>query len=216
MLKRVALISIAWFVGCDQSIVPRNDSPIPIDLGCPAPPDMAAPPAKCAAAKGLNGDNLICVDFGGLAALTDQKLTGWDFTTNCGGNFWEISAGKLQLKNFSTFMSNCGFLMPALSAADYQKYSGFTLSVIHRVDVSEIVNQRAQIMLGSDDQSNRLLDWMTGKQPRKQWIQIVSKADLPLAAMGNFQPLFKLSAGNTAGGGFTGWQIESIAINGIP
>ena len=113
-------------------------------------------------------------------------------------------------------MSTCTATLPPLSAADYAKYSSFTLSVVHRVDISEVVSQRVQVMLGADDQSNRLLDWMTGKQPRKQWMQVIAKADLPLAALGGFQPLFKFSSANSAGGGFTGWQIESIAINGVP
>ena len=39
---------------------------------------------------------------------------------------------------------------------------------------------------------------------------------LPLTAMGSFQPLFKLSSTVAAGGLHSGWQIESIAIQGMP
>lgn len=181
---------------------------------CPATPDLAAPTPKCAAAKGLAGENLLCVDFKDVQM--PSSLTGWNFNCMQVTDSWTTTGGKLQVNNFSTFLSTCSFTVPAISTADYQKYGSFTLSVVHRVDISDIVNQRVQVMLGADDSSNRLLDWMTGKQPRKQWMQSVSKSDLPLAAMGGFQPLFKFSSGNTAGGGFSGWQIESIAINGIP
>ena len=185
--------------------------------GCPTPDanppaDMATPPPKCAAAKGLAGDNLLCVDFKDVQMLS--SLGGWDFTTSC-GTLWTTTGGKLQVNNFSTFMSTCTFQMPPLSAADYAKYSSFTLSVVHRVDVND-QQQRVQIMLGADDQSNRLLDWMTGKQPRKQWMQNVQKTDLPLPAMGGFQPLFKISSTAMVGTLNAGWQIESIAVNGVP
>lgn len=179
--------------------------------GGASPPDLATSPPKCAAAKGLAGDNLLCVDFKDVQM--PSSLTGWDFSFCTAG--WTTTGGKLQVNNFSTFMDTCTFKMPALSPADYQKYSSFTLSVVHKVDVNSL-QQKALVMLGADDQDNRLLDWMTGKQPRKQWTQTVAKADLPLMAMGSFQPLFKITSSVGPGGGYSGWQIESIAINGVP
>lgn len=186
-----------------------------VDAGCPQANmlDMATPPPKCAAADGLKGDNLLCVDFKNVQML--PSLSSWDFTCT-GGASWTTSSGKLQVNNFSNFMSTCSFTLPKLSEADLKTYNKVTLSLIHTVDISEPATQRVQVMLGSDDPSKRLLDWMTGKQPRKQWTQTVSKADLPMAAMGDFQPLFKFSSGNSAGGAFNGWQIESIAIQGVP
>ena len=211
---RTLFLLLASLSACDMKIVDNDDA----GTGCPtpdanAPADMATPPPKCAAAKGLAGDNLLCVDFKDVQM--PSSLAGWDFTCT-GGTSWSTTTGKLQINNFSTFMDTCTFKLPPLSAADYAKYSSFTLSVVHRVDISEVASQRVQVMLGADDQSNRLLDWMTGKQPRKQWMQTVAKADLPLAAVGSFQPLFKFSSANSAGGVFSGWQIESIAVNGVP
>jgi len=202
-------------IGCRMEVteVPPTYCEASVMKDAGTQPDLATPPPKCAAAEGLKGDNLLCVDFKDVQMLS--SLGGWDFNCN-GGTSWTTTGGKLQVNSFSTFMSSCTVTLPAVSAADYQKYSRFTLSVVHRVDISEIVNQRVQVMLGADDPSTRLLDWMTGKQPRKQWMQTVGKSDLPLAAAGGFQPLFKFSSANTAGGGFMGWQIESIAINGIP
>jgi hypothetical protein len=177
------------------------------------PPDMLTPAPKCAAAKGLAGDNLLCVDFKDVQM--PSGLTGWNFNCMQVADSWISSGGKLQINNFSTFMSTCSFTLPAVSAADYQKYSSFTLSVVHKLDVNSL-QQKALIMLGADDDQQRLLDWMTGKQPRKQWTQTVAKADLPLMAMGGFQPLFKITSSVGPGGGYSGWQIESIAIHGIP
>lgn len=177
-----------------------------------APPDLTTAMPKCAAAKGLAGDNLLCVDFKDMQMLS--SLSGWDFSCT-GGALWSTTSGKLQVNSFSTFMDTCTAKLPAVSAADYQKYSSFTLSIVHKLDVNSL-QQKALIMLGADDQDNRLLDWMTGKQPRKQWTQTVAKADLPLMAMGSFQPLLKISSNVQVGTANAGWQIESIAIQGLP
>ena len=57
---------------------------------CPSGPDMATPRPKCAAANGLAGDNLICVDFTSLAAQALNNtgslpavLKNWDFASIC-------------------------------------------------------------------------------------------------------------------------------------
>lgn len=182
------------------------------DGGTTQPPDLLPPIPKCAAAKGLSGDPLTCVDFSTatIAALTND---GWNF--NNPPDCWEIANSRLQIKNFGGFASSCGFTTKALSPADYQKYASFTLSIVHRVHVDG-QQQRAQIMLGGDDQDNRLLTWMTGKQPRSQWTQTVLKSDLPSMALGSFQPLFKITSGAMTGTLYQGWQIESIAILGNP
>ena len=131
------------------------------------------------------------------------------------GTSWSTTTGKLQINNFSTFAGHLHVQTP-LSAADYAKYSSFTLSVVHRVDISEVASQRVQVMLlggRSVESPAGLDDWQAAE---KQWMQTVAKADLPLAAVGSFQPLFKFSSANSAGGVFSGWQIESIAVNGVP
>ena len=182
---------------------PQDQSTTPADLSPAAP--------KCAAADGLKGDNLLCVDFKDVQNL--NSLTGWDFSLCTVG--WTVNSGTLQVNNFSTFMSTCTFVLPALSAADYQKYSRFSLALVQKVDLND-QQQRAQIMLGADDPSSRLLDWRTGKQPRQRNAYEIAKTDLPIQAMGGFQPLFKISSTAQAGTLNSGWQIESIAIQGIP
>jgi hypothetical protein len=122
------------------------------------PPDLATPPPKCPAAKGLSGDNLLCADFAKATSLTDSALSGWDFVTNCGTNSWEIAAGKLQIKNFGTFVGSCAFTMPALNFndADKQKYNSITLSVIHRIDLND-PEQEAAIWFGGDYLASSIL-----------------------------------------------------------
>ncbi len=187
-------------------------------VGCPAldasttVPDLAVAPPKCAAAKGLQGDNLLCVDFKDVQM--PSSLTGWNF--NCMQVFdsWTTTGGKLQVNNFSTFMSTCSFTLPALSAADYQKYSSFTLSVVQRVHIDDMSGQTAQVMLGADAPATRLITQWTGKGARQTSTLTITKADLPNGGTGAYQPLFKITSTTTAGGSFQGWLIESIAVNG--
>ena len=189
-----------------------------LKLNCPSV-DLAPPAPKCAAAKGLTGDTLLCVDFKDLAtqvlgATNPAPIDAWNFDKADKG-CWEINGGKLQVKGFSAFQSSCMFTMPAVLAADFQKYGSFTLSVLQRVDLNSL-QQKAQVMLGGDDDQQRLLDWLTGKQPRKQWVQTITKSDLPALSASSLQPWFKLNSAVSAGGTATGWQIESIAVMGNP
>ena len=199
-------------------------------LGChdiqvqPLPPDLSpsvdlAPPAPpCAAAKGLSGDALLCVDFNKLSGLTDQALMGWDFKTNCGAG-WEINGGKLQVKNFGSFVGTCSFSMPLtdLSSSTNQKYQSVTLAVWQRVDVDQnaLPPQTAKLILGQD-LALREFTTLTGKNPRQQNQYTLMRSDLAaVPGVGtNFQPLFKLSSGAVYAG--IGWQIESIAVMGNP
>jgi hypothetical protein len=107
--------------------------------------DLPPPTPACAAAQGLPGDNLLCVDFDKLPSLSDSKLMGWDFEQAARG-CWELLGGKLQVRSFSTFMGSCGFLLPPLSSADYQKYASFTLSIVHTIDLNK-AKQKVQLML---------------------------------------------------------------------
>jgi hypothetical protein len=226
-LLRVASLSfLTVAIGC------ANNSPLylyetssgAVDQAseCPKPPDLAPPAAKCAAAAGLPGTNLICVDFSltpdqTLASPLPQSLNGWSFAKDAMNNndCWQVLSGKLQVIKFSMFASNCTFYMPALSQTDYNKYNTLTLSVVHKVDLNE-QQQKIQLMLGNDDPLTRLVDQTTGKQPRKQWVHTITKGDLPPAAGGMFQPLFKLTSNVMVGNVNQGWQIESIAVMGSP
>jgi hypothetical protein len=179
---------------------------------------MTAPPAKCAAAKGLAGDVLSCVDFSTIPdqALMNpppQQIPGWDFGNPA--NCWEIAGGKLQIKGFSGFASTCSFKLPALSATDYNKYGSFTLAVVQTLDLSP-TQQKAQIMMGQADPLMRLVDWATGTQPKQRRVYEIAKTALPNGGTNAYQPLFQIISGVMAGGTAQGWQIESIAVLGNP
>lgn len=219
LIATTCLLCLTATACTDLEIKPIDGSTPVGEMGqCPSPPDLRMPAAKCAAAKGLSGDNLICVDF---TTLPDQPLdtppptalAGWDFTTNCGGKHWEIAAGKLQIKSFNTFGTSCGFLMPAinLNDADKQKYQSLTLSVIQRVEIND-PNQTATMYLGAAI-TNRAFWDKTGKRERQQLMISMAKTDpVPTLAGQNYQYLFQIvSAGNFS---LPGWQIESIAVNG--
>ena len=180
-----------------------------------APPDLAA---KCLAAKGLSGDNLVCVDFAKVPSLTDQALTGWDFVCLGGGNSWELAAGKLQVKNFGTFANTCSFTMPAINFndADKTKYNTITLSVAHRIDLND-PDQEAQIWLDSDTPTTRIMWRATGRRDvaRQTTTFTIDKGDLPATLRANgFKWLFKVSSQTAIAR--NGWQIESLAINASP
>lgn len=185
--------------------------PSPDGGKCPGSPDMTAPMTKCAAAKGLPGDNLICTDFTTVQTLMDLKGMGWDFTSQCPAG-WTVSNAKLEVNNFSTFASSCIFTMRPLTLTEYQKYNGFTLSVVHTVDLNK-QRQSALIYLGLDQDTQQL--WSTtGTNPRQVSTITVAKTALPNGGSGMYQPWFKITS--SLAGGATGWQIESIAVMGNP
>lgn len=216
---RAAFISIfclSGVIGCDQQPYAQipTDYCAHVDMKVTPPADMTVVP-PCAAAKGLPGKNLVCVDFTSPQVLTDLTNVGWNFE-KYDKSCWIVQNSKLQVNtaNFTTYMGTCGFLMPALSASDYGKYNNFTLSIVHRVDISDVAGQTIQFMLGVDAPSTRLVTQWTGKQSRQQTIMEMARNDLPNGGTGMYQPLFKLNAPLGAGGAAQGWQIESIAING--
>ncbi|HND09809.1 MAG TPA: hypothetical protein PLY80_05210 [Pseudomonadota bacterium] len=187
-----------------------------LKLNCPSV-DLAPPAPKCAAAKGLTGDTLLCVDYSSLGnqlltATPPPELPGWKFdATNC----LEINGGKLQVKNFGSFVGTCSFSMPLtdLSSSANLKFQSVTLAVVQRVDVNP-VSQKAQLMLGLDDPTTRLIDETRGTQPTQQRVYTVQKVALPNGGGAAYQPLFKLTSGALYAG--SGWQIESIAVMGNP
>ncbi len=209
---RLLMIGLGFLAGCVYS-EPRPD----VDLACPstdAKPstssDMAVAPPKCAAAAGLAGTNLLCVDFKDVQMLS--SLTGWDFTCTSGAS-WVSSGGKLQVNNFSTFMSTCSATLPALTASDYQKYSSFTLAVVQTVDVNA-TKQNTAIYLGVA-QPSQAIHATAGTYPRQRNIYEIAKQALPNGGSNTYQPLFQVNSTVAAGGTAQGWQIESIAINGV-
>lgn len=182
---------------------------------CPDAPDlsMPAPVAKCAAAKGLSGDNLLCVDFDKVTALTDAALAGWNFNANM-ADCWQLSGGVLSVKNFATFTGNCGFTLPSLDLkqTDKQKYQRVTLALVHRVDMSD-PDQNAQIFLDLD-LATRLIHQSTAKPgiPTLTTTTLtVARQDLPMTLNSVYKFFLKASSGTV--GGRQGWQIQSIAVN---
>lgn len=179
--------------------------------------DMAPPAPKCAAAKGLTGDNLLCVDFDKVTQLTDAALAGWNFNANM-ANCWQISGGYIQVQNFGGFMGNCGLTLPPidLKQADKQQYQKVTLSLLHKVDLSD-PDQQAQVFLDVDSAA-RLAHQMTGKPGFPTLLTTtvtVNKSDLPSALMNVYK--FYLKAGSLGAVALRqGWQIQSIAVNAVP
>lgn len=179
-------------------------------------PDLSLPAAKCAAAKGLSGDNLLCVDFDKVTQLTDAALAGWKFdvATPCPG--WQINGGVLQIQNFGSFVGSCGLTLPSidLKQADKQKYQRVTLAIVHKVDMSDI-DQQAQIFIDLDSPA-RLIHQTTAKpgiSTLTTTVLTINKADLPMSLMSVYK--FFLKAGSlSAVGGRQGWQIQSIAVMG--
>ena len=168
-VRTLAFVSMCT-VGCKDNIIEIDPNYVPTFLAenCPkynvdggTPPDLATPPPKCAAAKGLAGDTLLCVDFKDLAnqtltATPPAELPGWKFdATNC----LEIASGKLQVKNFGTFVGTCSFMMPLtdLASAVNQKYQSVTLAVAWRDQVVPFLD-RASILASSICAARRNLD----------------------------------------------------------
>jgi hypothetical protein len=193
----------------------------PLDLTCipsdgGVAPDMASPAVKCAAAKGLAGDNLLCVDFDKVTQLADPALAGWNFNANM-ADCWQISGGTLSVKNFGTFMGNCGLTLPPLDLkqADKAQYQKVTLTLVHKVDMSD-VDQNAQVFLDLDAAA-RLLHQTTARPgiPTLTTTTLtVHKADLPMTLQSVYK--FYLKASALSPSGRPGWQIQSVAVNGSP
>lgn len=216
--------SIVWplsallLVGC-LGYEPHGDSGVckPADMKGDLQ-DLTPAKPKCDAAKGLAGDNLFCVDFSSvpeqvLTTPPPAQLPGWNFE-KFANNCWQVLGGKLQVQAFSTFASTCGFLMPAVSPSDYQKYNSFTLSVVQTVDLNT-TKQFSWIYLGND-LANQQVSTTTGTNPRQRNITEFAKSALPNGGSGTYQPLFKITSTTMVGTSNAGWQIESIAVMGNP
>ena len=223
-LRTLALVSTC-IVGCKDNDFEIDPNYVPTFLAdnCPkfntdggAPPDLATPPPKCAAAKGLAGDTLVCVDFKDLAnqtltATPPAELPGWKFdATNC----LEIASGKLQVKSFASFVGTCSFTMPLtdLASAANQKYQSVTLAVVQTLDLNP-AKQGASAYLGVRLPSQQIW-YTTGTNPKTVTSLQIAKAALPNGGTNLYQPLFELTS--ALAGGATGWQIESIAVLGNP
>ena len=219
---RSAFLAALWatsFIACDRGPFVTG---LPQDISGLADmkdsPDLTPSPPPCAAAKGLAGDNLVCADFNQIPSLPDaQRLPGWDFVCPNGVS-WTTSGGMLQINNFGSFSKECSATLPSLSLSDPDKakYKSFSLSLIHRIDLND-PEQRAFIFLTDSSDQTRLLYFATGKKlPARQQTTIsLDRADLP-AMLTSIQWQLKISSPAASGALRQGWQIESIAVNGVP
>jgi hypothetical protein len=210
MLRLIPMVLLVSASGCPYITDNSDGSCSSKDMRASTMADMTPPVAACGAAQGLAGDNLLCVDFSNpqvtVSGLTGQ---GWFFEmdANCPG--WTITSGSLQVTNFAGFMGTCQIKLPALSAADYQKYNSFTLSMVHTVDLNA-AKQGAYVYLGLAMPSQQLW-YTTGTNPPQTSVSVVTKANLPNGGSNAYQPLLEIFSNFP--GGFSGWLIDSIAIN---
>lgn len=216
---RLACLIAALSPACHNLTIERIDDAGTCDVTdmSRAVQDMATPAPKCAAAKGLAGDNLLCVDFDKVTQLSDPALAGWNFNANM-ANCWQISGGYLQVQNFSGFSGACGLTLPALDfkQADKSTYQRATLSLLYRLDMTD-PDQQAQVFMDTDNPI-RLLHQMTGRPGMPTLLNAtltVNKADLPSALLSIYKLFLKVNVANVVGGR-QGWQIQSIAVNGSP
>lgn len=211
----LTVLCISSLIGCQPQKQIDDGGQSSGDQGCPSSPDMKPAAAPCPAAKGLTGDNLLCVDFANpQTTLTGLTAQGWRFDVamlDCPK--WEIANGLLQVIDFPTFKGTCGFATETISMAQVQSYAHLTLSIQHRIDLID-QQQWAKIFLNSYFPSTRIIWQATGERdvPRQQTTITLDSATLPSSLKTGFEWLFDLSSY----GPFTakGWQIESIAING--
>jgi hypothetical protein len=153
-----------------------------------AMPDLAPPQPKCAAAKGLTGDAIVCVDFDKLSGLSDQTVKDWNFTPGGGCPGWEIVGGKLQVKNFGAFVGTCSFTMPLtdLAAAANQKYQSVTLAVVQTLDLNP-AKQGASAYLGVRLPSQQIW-YTTGTNPKTVTSLQIAKAALQMVVPVSISP----------------------------
>lgn len=215
--------------GCSGSSSSSNSGNEPMariekdDAGCVKPicpppddckmPDLLTQAPACLAATGLPGKNLLCVDFNNT---TIGALTGWLFSacTNASpaNTNWHILGGKLQIDapDFTVFKGDCKFTLPALSSADFAAYTSFALSVVHTVDLNDGIAATTAPQVAQVSLNSSVIMSSTSKQLSGQAIQIQQKGGTTA-----YQPMFRLFAVGTSGANFSGWKIDSIAINGI-
>jgi hypothetical protein len=216
---RLSPLTFLFFLVACQPWTPREEdsgtSVTTCDMKTSNPIDMTLPP-PCPAARGLSGDNLLCVDFADsqntLASLTGK---GWDFTTNCGGMNWQIANNLLQIKMFSMFSGSCALTLPQTTAIQITQHSRLTLSIQHRLDLNE-PQQQARIFLNDDTDAQNVMwqDTAVRNVPRQRTVITVDSAELPVLLKTGFK--WFLKASSTAPFSHNGWQIESVAVQGEP
>lgn len=184
--------------------------------------DMAIPGPTCEAAKGLAADKrLLCVDF--KTALPDAQ-SGWTFQVmGCGPiasdmgvreRTWTVANGALILDDFEKFGvamadTGCSFTSPLIS--DATSYKSLTLSIEQNVDlrIDKDVQQRAQILLESTPPPPPLAEFTGKPSSFRRSMVTISASEVQDKSL-----KFNLVTRSSSGGGYSGWQIRSIAVLG--
>lgn len=208
-------LGLSALAACDEWLPVNDGGSSPTDQKCPALPDLTSSVAKCAAAKGLSGDPLLCVDFSQISMVPDaQKLPGWNFSCN-GGFSWTSTGGALQVSNFGMFNEDCTVTLPSfnLNDPDKLKYKTLTLALVHRIDLND-PEQKAQIFLNDPGDQTRLMYFATGKKNPSRQITTITLDRAELPPMVNNSPQWRLKLNSSLQVGRMGWQIESIAVLG--
>lgn len=144
-------------------------------------------------------------------------MAGWNFTGNCIAG-WEIATGKLQVKNFGTFVGTCSHdaadrsglpRQPEVPERDAGGGAEGGFECTARITAAEPIFRC--------DDSGREFTVTTGKTPRQHNVYEIARTDLgQVFGVGtSFQPVVQVS-GTMASPGNTGVQIESIAVMGNP
>ncbi len=176
---RLRLFVIPWMMtmmACQNS--GTDGSATDQGAECSKSPDMIASQPSCAAAKGLTGDNLLCVDFSNAQnTITNLTAQGWKFnaeaTGNCAG--WQVTNNLLQVNMFSMLSGSCALTLPSLTSSQIQQHSRLTLSIQHRLDLGD-PQQQARIFLNDDTDGQNVL-----------WQDTAQRNSLPLPSSGRRQ-----------------------------
>lgn len=205
------LICVLGVFGCDESIEDKDLGTGPrSDLRCSSLPDLAPPPAKCAAAKGLSGDVLsgLCLD---MDKLDKQGLVSRGFNLmappmNCAG--WDVVGNKLQPTNINTSAGgvSCGLSLPNIPVD--AKYSRVTLALIHQANLPN-ASQQARMELF--DTITPLRVWVNPATALDQrTIVEIDRANIPGGPSAQVTLQLTAPMGSTV----PVWTISSIAVLG--
>lgn len=181
--------------------------------------DMATG-ADCRASIGLPGTRLLCVDFDGDGSTFPS---GWTPKVGSGSSCmgWEVGpppsslpGGRaLQMTAFNNVSGVCGFQLPMISLAGYQRV---TLSIDHVVDfpaLDGMNRSRLVEIYPTSAMTPPRLALFTGRETTWQRFTVVVRpADLGGAQA--LQPLFSTQLPATSDTSYAGWRIRSIAVMG--
>ena len=179
--------------------------------------DMPAP-ARCLAGQFLPGEPVVCEDFTNkqtAPSIDALEGKGWDFfgKKDC----WQTSNGFLEVKSFQTFASDCKFAPKTLDfRTEFQKYQRVTLSIVHRVDLSNPEHQARLFIKDDTDNANQLYYNTNRLTALRQQTSFTIQRNDPLNPNLNDVFKFVMKINSTMAQNRQGWQFESIAVFAHP